>query len=396
MSRYQRSRDGAEQKTTTLELFYDLVFVFAITQVSHYLLAHLSWEGAGQAALVLLVVWWSWNYTTWVTNELDPEAIAVRLLLIGLMLASFLMAVAIPEAFGDRALLFAGAYVAIQLGRHTFLTFVAAGPGTIERARSGRILTWFLVAAVFWIAGGIAEGELRTVLWLIGLAIDYGGPLFTFWVPGAKRVGMEAWEVETGHFAERFQLFVILALGESIVVTGATTAGEDLDAARLTAFAIAFLGSAAMWWLYFDYAAAIAQRRLELAANRTQMARDAYTYLHVVMVAGVIVSAVGDEVVIAHPGEALHGAELIVVWAGPAIYLLAQALFRLRMAGTLSTKRSAGALACVVLGLIGATLDALLLATLLVVVLVAVIVSETVAGRRRRARGEKSPLEALG
>jgi low temperature requirement protein LtrA len=395
MSRYQRTHDGAEQKTTTLELFYDLVFVFAITQVSHYLLEHLTWEGAGQAALVLLVVWWSWNYTTWVTNELDPEAIAVRLLLIGLMLASFLMAVAIPEAFGDRALLFAGAYVAIQLGRHTFLTFAAARPGTIERARSGAILTWFLVAAVFWIAGGFADGPLRTVLWLIGLAIDYGGPLLTFWVPG-RRVTMAAWEVETSHFAERFQLFVILALGESIVVTGATTAGEDLDATRLTSFAVAFLGTAAMWWLYFDYAATIAQRRLELAANRTQMARDAYTYLHVVMVAGVIVSAVGDEVVIAHPGEALHGAELTAVWAGPAIYLLAQALFRLRMAGTLSTKRSAGALACVVLGLVGGQLDALVLAALLVLVLVAVIGTETVAGRRRRARGEPSPLEALG
>ena len=162
MSRYQRTHDGAEQKTTTLELFYDLVFVFAITQVSHLLLEHLTWEGAGQAALVLLVVWWSWNYTTWVTNELDPEAIAVRLLLIGLMLASFLMAIAIPEAFGDRALLFAGAYVAIQVGRHTFLTFAAAAPGTIERQRAGRILIWFLVAAVFWIAGGMADGPLRT------------------------------------------------------------------------------------------------------------------------------------------------------------------------------------------------------------------------------------------
>jgi low temperature requirement protein LtrA len=395
MSRYQRTHDGAEQKTTTLELFYDLVFVFAITQVSHFLLEHLTWEGAGQATLVLLVVWWSWNYTTWVTNELDPEAIAVRLLLIGLMLASFLMAIAIPEAFGDRALLFAGAYVVIQVGRHTFLTFAAAGPGTIERERSGRILIWFLVAAVFWIAGGIADGPLRTVLWLIGLAIDYAGPLCTFWVPGMKRVPMSAWELETSHFAERFQLFVILALGESIVVTGATTAGDDLDAARLASFAVAFLGTAAMWWLYFDYAAAIAQRRLELATNRTQMARDAYTYLHVVMVAGVIVAAVGDEVVIAHPDEALHGAELVVVWAGPAIYLLAQALFRLRMAGTLSTKRLGGAVACVLLGLVGGSFAALVLAALLVAVLVAVIAAETVSGQRRRARGEPSPMEAL-
>src|SRR3954452_12808321 len=136
---------GAEQRTTTLELFYDLVFVFAITQVSHLLLADLTWEGAGQAALVLLVVWWSWNYTTWVTNELDPDAIPVRLLLIGLMLASLVMSVAIPEAFGTRGLLFAGAYVVIQVGRHTFLTFVASGPGTVERTRAARILVWFVV-----------------------------------------------------------------------------------------------------------------------------------------------------------------------------------------------------------------------------------------------------------
>src|SRR5436305_11222688 len=136
MSYFQRRREtGGEQRATTLELFYDLVFVFAITQVSHLLLTHLTWVGVGQALLVLLVVWWSWNYTTWVTNELDPSAIPVRLLLIGLMLASLLMAAAIPEAFGGRAMLFAGSYVAIQLGRHTFLTFAAARPGTVERRR---------------------------------------------------------------------------------------------------------------------------------------------------------------------------------------------------------------------------------------------------------------------
>src|SRR4051794_31105976 len=131
-----RRQSGVEQRTTALELFYDLVFVFAVTQVSHLLLDHLSWQGAGQAALVLLVVWWSWNYTTWVTNELDPDAIPVRLLLIGLMLASLVMAVAIPGAFGDRGLLFAAAYVAIQVGRHTFLTFASGGRGrSSARAR---------------------------------------------------------------------------------------------------------------------------------------------------------------------------------------------------------------------------------------------------------------------
>jgi low temperature requirement protein LtrA len=397
MSRYQRTHDGSEQKTTTLELFYDLVFVFAITQVSHFLLEHLTWEGAGQAALVLLVVWWSWNYTTWVTNELDPESITVRMLLIGLMLASFLMAVAIPEAFGDRGLLFAGAYVAIQVGRHTFLTFAAADPGTLERARSSRILVWFLIAAPFWIAGGFADGTARTVLWLIGLAIDYSGPLLTFWVPGVKRVRPEAWQaLEVGHFAERFQLFLILALGESIVVTGATASKEDLSAERLAAFAVAFLGTATMWWVYFNAAAAVAQRRLELAPDRVPMARDGYTYLHVLMVAGIIVSAVGDELVIAHPGDTLHGAEIVPVVAGAAIYLIALVLFRLRVAHTLSRKRLIGAAACALAGLIGGSVPALLLAFVVVLIMVAVIAAEQISGARRRSRGEPSPLEAVG
>src|SRR5919202_5987465 len=156
MSWVQRRRvTGQEQRATSLELFYDLVFVFAITQVSHLLLEHLTWVGVGQALLALLVVWWSWNYTTWVTNELDPESISVRLLMIALMLASLLMAVAIPQAFGERALLFAGSYVAIQVGRHLFLTFVAAEPGTIERERAGRILTWFVAAGALWVAGSL-------------------------------------------------------------------------------------------------------------------------------------------------------------------------------------------------------------------------------------------------
>src|SRR3954453_3903334 len=308
-----RRAAGVEQRATTLELFYDLVFVFAITQVSHLLLSHLTWEGAGQSAFILLVVWWSWNYTTWVTNELDPDSITVRVLLIGLMLASFLMAVAIPAAFSSRAGLFAGAYVAIQVGRHTFLTFAAGVPGTVERDRASRILIWFLVAAVFWVAGAVAEGSTQTVLWLIALGIDYAGPIVTYWVPRMKRIDPSAWELEVGHFAERFQLFVILALGESIVVTGATASGEELDAARLSAFAVAFLGTAAMWWVYFNAAAMVAQRRLELSGNRTQLARDGYTYLHVLMVAGIIVSAVGDELMIAHPGETLHGAEIVAV-----------------------------------------------------------------------------------
>jgi low temperature requirement protein LtrA len=394
MSRFQRRR-GEEKRATTLELFYDLVFVFAVTQVSHLLLADLSWRGVGHMTLALLVVWWAWNYTTWVTNELDPDSAVVRLLLIALMLASLLLAIAIPEAFGDRALLFAGSYVAIQVGRHAFLTFVAAARGTIERERAGRILAWFVAAGPLWLAGAFVDGSARTALWVGALAIDYAAPLVLYWVPGRKPLGGDTWDVETAHFAERFQLFMIIALGESIVITGATTSQLDLDATRLLAFGLAFLSTAALWWLYFDYVAGIAQRRLELAADRTRLARDGYTYLHVVMVAGIIVSAVGDELVIAHPTDRLPMSEVTVVVAGPAIYLLGHVLFRLRMAGSLSRKRLAGALACLAVGAVFGWAPALVVAALVVGVLGAVIGAELVANARRAARGEASPLEQL-
>ena len=367
--------------------------MFAVTQVSHVLLEDISWHGAWHATLALLVAWWAWNYTTWVTNELDPDAVPVRLLLLAIMLGSLLLAVAIPDAFGDRALLFAGSYVAIQVGRHLFLTLVVADRGTIERERAGHILAWFIGAGVLWLAGAFADGTVRSLLWLAALAIDYTAPMVTYWLPGRPRLTATTWTVQTSHFAERFQLFVIIALGETIVLTGAVTAKLPLDAPRMTAFVLAFLSTAALWWLYFTYVAAVAERRLERAEDdRTNLARDGYTYLHVVLVAGIIVSAVGDELVIAHPTDVLPAGEVAVLVAGPALYLLGHGLFRLRMAGTISWKRMTGALACLAVGALGSFAPGLVLAALLVAILVAVIVAEHVAGRRRSRRGEPSPL----
>jgi low temperature requirement protein LtrA len=397
MPRFQRvACPGEAQRATSLELFYDLVFVFAVTQVARLLYHDLTWAGAGKALLVLLVVWWAWNYTTWVTNELDPESAVVRLLILAIMFASLLMAVAIPDAWGDRALLFAGAYVAIQVGRHTFLTFAAADAGTLARSRAAAILAWMAAAGVLWLAGALAGEEARLWLWLAALAVDYSAPLCTYWLPGRGRIDPSAWTVETSHFAERFQLFIIIALGESIVVTGATTAGLDLGAAVMTAFALAFVSAAALWWLYFDYVAPVAELRLELSgADRTRLARDGFTYLHIVLVLGIILAAVGDEFVIAHPTHSLAAAQVAVVVAGPAVYLAGHVLFRLRMAGTLSRKRLLGALGCIMLAALGPFVPALLLAGMLACILIAVIGAEHVAGARRRARGEPSPIKVL-
>ena len=373
----QQTADG-HSRASTLELFYDLVFVFAITQVSHFLLDdHLNWSGAGQAAVILLAVWWSWNYTTWATNELDTSAAAVRGLVIGVMLASLLMSIAIPYAWGDRALLFAGAYVAIQVGRAFFLTFVSGTRGSNERERAGHILAWFCFSGIFWLAGGLVDGgPARTVLWLVALLIDYSAPFFVYRVPGMKRIAASAWDVASEHFAERFQLFVIIALGESIVITGATTSGLELKSEVVAAFVVAFVGSAALWWLYFNRAADRMAAHLEDALNRTELARDIYTYLHVLVIAGIIVTAVGDELVINHPTDPLSTNELVALVAGPVIYLLALSATRFRAIGSISPKRTVAAAACVLIGFVFSGSPALLIASLLVAVLVVLILAE--------------------
>jgi low temperature requirement protein LtrA len=396
VTRFRRRTDaGAAGDVAPVELFYDLVFVFAVTQVSHVLLEHLTWTGAAQSALLLLVAWWAWNYTTWVTNELDLESALVRLLVMALTLATLLLAVSIPQAFGDRALLFAGSYVAIQVGRHAFLAFAAADTGSPERERAARILTWFAAAGALWLGGAFVEGAARAVLWVGALTIDYAAPLFLYWIPGRPPASHRTWEVATDHFAERFQLFVIIALGESIVLIGATTAELELTAGRVAAFALAFVAAGAMWWLYFNYVARIAQRRLELSDERTRLARDGYTYLHVVIVAGVIVGAVGSELAIAHPWDRLPGNELAAVVAGPALYLLGHVLFRLRLTGTISRKRLAAALGCVAAAAVGLVAPAVAVLAAVVGVLVTVIAAEHVAAHRRRARGEPTPLDLL-
>lgn len=321
-----REEGAARSRVGEVELFYDLVFVFAITQLSHGLLAHMDPMGALRTGLLFLGAWWMWMYTTWTTNWLNPAATPVRQLLFALMLLGLLMSSALPEAFADKGLVFALAYVAQHVVRTLYVVHAfAARPA--HRMNFIRILVWLGVSGVFWIAGGLADPSTRLAWWALALGIEYMGPISFFRVPGLGASTTESWDVDPHHMAERCGLFVIIALGESLLVTGATFAGLPLERPQVLAFLAAFVGTVAMWWIYFDTGSERAAHHFEHAADRGRVARNAYTYLHIPIVAGIVLCAVADELVLAHPDHASN-AGMVAILGGPLLYLLGNALFK--------------------------------------------------------------------
>ena len=329
-----RERVGHQHaRVSYVELFFDLVFVFAITQISHTLLENFSGIGLTQAALLLGAVWWIWIYTSWVTNWLDPERSPVRVLLFVLMFLGLVMSCALPEAFGANGLAFAGAYVTAQLVRSIFTMVSLKDASPANYRNFQRITIWLACSGAFWIAGGLSEGPVRFTLWLIALGIEYVGPAVGFRVMGLGRSLTGDWNVEGGHLAERCALFIIIALGESVIMTGATAAKLPPTAVNLSAFLNSFLSTVAMWWIYFHIGAERASRHIARSDDPGRIARIAYTYLHVLLVAGIILVAVGDELVIAHPLGHTDAKTAIAVVAGPAFYLLGNLLFKRITAG---------------------------------------------------------------
>jgi len=291
-----RDRSGA-QRVTNIELFFDLVYVFAVTQLSHYLLRHSTVTGALQAGLLLAMVWLIWSYTTWVTNWLDPDLMAVRLLLVALMLISLAMSASLPRAFEDLGAWVGGAYAVQQIGRTVFM--VIALRGHPLEANFQRILAWCVASSAFAVAGGLAHGNARALLWLGSVGIDLLGGVVGFYTPGLGRSRTSDWTIAGGHFAERCQAFILIALGESIVIIGATLTDLKVTAAVLAAFVVAFAGAVALWWLYFDQSAEAAAGKIARSEDPGRLGRSAYHLIHPVMVAGIIVCAAADEKVLA-------------------------------------------------------------------------------------------------
>ncbi len=238
-ARLLRDRSGSH-RVTNIELFFDLVYVFAVTQLSHYLLGHATVPGALQAGLLLVMIWQVWVYTTWVTNWLDPDQMAVRLLLVVLMLVSLAMSASLPRAFEDLGLWIGGGYALQQIGRSVFM--VIALRGHALQANFERILAWCVVSGALAVGGGFAHGSARDLLWLLAVGVDLVGGAVGFATPGLGRSRTSDWTIEGGHFAERCQGFILIALGESIVIIGATLTTESVTASRVTAFVVAFIG----------------------------------------------------------------------------------------------------------------------------------------------------------
>jgi low temperature requirement protein LtrA len=370
-----------QSRVTNAELFFDLVFVFAVTQLSHMLLGRFTPLGAVQVTLLLLAVWWVWVYTTWITNWLDPEQTPVRLLLFLLMLGGLVLSTSIPTAFEGRGLWFAFAYAAMQVGRTLFWLIATPRQRTLVRHNAIRILAWLSCSAVFWILGGFAEGQTRLWLWIAALSIEYVAPALRFWTPGLGFSSVEAWAVEGGHMAERCAGFIIIALGEAIVVSGATFAELVWTPENVVAFLAALVGNIAMWWIYFHRGAEAGSEMISKSAESGRVARLAYTYLHLPIVAGIILTAVADELVLKHPGGHSDLKTVMSCVGGPLLFLIGSILFKHVIRNFLQLSHGVGIIALVVLVWFAHELSPLMLSVLTTAILVIVAVWESMSLR---------------
>ena len=370
-------RDDRAQ-VTRLELFFDLVFVLALTQCTALMAADPTWEGLARGLLVLGLLWWAWVGYSWLTSVIDPEEGAVRIVIFAVMAALLVCSLCVPEAFDDSALLFAGAYAIVRTGQ--ILLFVVASQGDPGLRKSVIGLGGSTAVGVsLLIVASFLDGAAQGAVWALALVLDMGGPLL---------MGVDGWKLSPGHFAERHGLIVIVALGESIVAIG-VGADAGVDAGVVAAAALGMVVAAGLWWLYFDVVALYAERRLSRAAvgrEQNAIARDSYSFLHLPMVAGIVLIALGMKKTLGEVADPLKLVPAFALLGGLAAYLLAHVAFRLRNARSLNRHRLVAA--ALALALLPLAIEIPALATLALVagVLVALIAYETLRFSEARAR----------
>ncbi len=323
-----RLRDGSPAEVSYLELFFDLVFVFAILQLTHFLHEHQNWLGAAQGALLFCAVWWAWMSTTWFANRADPDRFHVRFLLIFLMLLSLGMSIGLPVAFSAFPALFAGCYIALQIARSFVTAYLFRGESPDLSRDMVLIGLWYCVSAPLWISGIFAEPATRLVLWLAAMAIDAIAPILRYPVPWLGRTADTERDIEGGHLAERSALFIIIALGEGIVVSGREVIDAGIAVGPMIAFLITFASSVLMWWLYFDLGAERGAEHIEQHRDPGQVALDAYTYQHMPIIAGIVVFALADSLILEQWDETANRALVLAQSIGGVLFLAGVGVFK--------------------------------------------------------------------
>ncbi|TFD76364.1 low temperature requirement protein A [Cryobacterium sp. Sr8] len=365
-------------RVTYIELFFDLIFILALTQLSRYLYENQSWTGALESAMLVLALWWVWVFTTWVTNWLDPARLPVRGVIIALSLVGLVMSTSIFESFGDRGIVFAIAYVSLQLGRTVFMVLALARHDRALHQTFLRMLAWLSVAAVFWIVGALLPLEFRLPFWIAALAIEYLSASLGFRVPGTGKAGVDDWDLSGPHIAERSALFVIIALGESFLVTGFAFVAQESSLPGVLGMLLGFVTAVAMWWLYFDHGERAGSKAIARASAPGRIARLAYTYVHAIIIAGIVLTSVADKEMLEHPDEAMRWSTAVTVVGGPALYLVGLVLFRRIVARELLVSHLTGVAALLVVFAFAFQVSPLLLGAMTTAVLVTVAGWETI------------------
>ena len=382
-------REG--ERVLPLELFFDLVFVLALTQCTALMADKPTWSGLAEGLLVLAVLWWSWTGYTWLTSVVDPEEGAVRLAIFAAMAALLIVAICVPDAFGSLALEFALAYGAVRGGQIALFVLASRDDAALRKSVTGLALSTAIGVGLL-IGASFLDGLAQGALWALALLLDMGGPYL---------FGSEGWKLVPGHFAERHGLIIIIALGESIVAIG-SGADTSLTAGIAAAAVVGILLSATLWWAYFDVVALVSARRLVRATEgreQNELARDSYSYLHFPMVAGVVLVAVSLKKTLADVDDPLAIVPAFALLGGVAFYLLGLVGFRYRHVRTINRQRLLLSLA--MFALLPAAIELPALATLLIVtvLLAAMITYETISygeGRTRVRHDQELPAEATG
>jgi low temperature requirement protein LtrA len=382
-----RRRPGDPQRATFLELFFDLAFVFALFQLSHVLRQHLHWNGALQTLVLVVAMWGVWNTTTWVTDRLDPQSPPVQLMVMVTLFGTLLLAAVLPRAFSDYGLVFAGVYVAIEVGRLVYVT-LAARDSDLERLAQAALF-WAGVTALVWIAGALVHGIVRVALWALAIAVAYGAYTVGFPTPWGGRVSALEPPVAAEHYAERYRQVFIVALGEPILVAGLAFSAGGLAPARTTAFVVSVATTALLWRIY-TYRAGELLSAAFAAVPVARLGRWA-GYVHLVMVAGIVVTAVGNELVIAHPAGRTTPAAALVILGGPALFLTGRAGFEYLVFARVSWDRPIGVLALAALTPVTLLASPLVAATVAAAVLAAIAHIDAARARRHPAELPSPP-----